>query len=425
VIVNHISGVIHDLAWSEWLVDANRIMRDKDISGEIKRGYGFGVYDALTRSITSIAVGNIPPQHMGEKLLGHMRNGATVAALGFSATTALVQPLGIFPVIARVGPKWVLMGARKWMHGTPDDHRITRDWVADKSPAMKTRWNHRHTNINRELGDLHQNLLGRGVFDGKVRDAFFWHIVETQSFVDVVAWIAGYEKALSEGNDDARAVWLADSLVKDTQGSGSIQDLANVQAAGPAWKLMTNFYSFFNTMQNITAEEYHRLLPAEGPKHRARYVGFLITALWGPAVIQQMMMDALRQDYDDDEELLEYVARLAITEPAMAVAMLHPILRDFMPDAIRRVAGGADYGTPTPTGWRLIEELHSVTGQLIQGELDHAAVNAGIGVIAVATKTPATALIRLVRTQEYLEEGGDIKDAPLAWAVGPPSKANR
>jgi hypothetical protein len=60
------------------------------------------------------------------------------------------------------------------------------------------------------------------------------------------------------GGNEQRAIELADQAVIDAQGHGQIKDLAKIQRGGAFQKLWTNFYSFFNTTLNLTAESYNK-----------------------------------------------------------------------------------------------------------------------------------------------------------------------
>jgi hypothetical protein len=58
----HVDQVIHDLAWHEWLIDANRLLRSGAIDGAIRDHYGPEKLRAMKDTLRDIAVGDIGAQ---------------------------------------------------------------------------------------------------------------------------------------------------------------------------------------------------------------------------------------------------------------------------------------------------------------------------------------------------------------------------
>jgi len=73
-------------------------------------------------------------------------------------------------------------------------------------------------------------------------------------FVDLPTWWAAHDKALKDyKGDEKKAVEYADHVVRISQGSGATKDLASIQRGGEMQRLLTMFYSYFNTLYNVAA----------------------------------------------------------------------------------------------------------------------------------------------------------------------------
>lgn len=121
--------------------------------------------------------------------------------------------------------------------------------------------------------------------------------MRAQQTVDIPTWLGAYKKAISEGSDEARSVALADQAVIDSQGGGQLKDLAGIERGGPAQKLFTVFYSFFNTALNIGIGQG---MTADTPAKRAKLAADALLLYSVPAVLGAILKDALQPGGDDD-----------------------------------------------------------------------------------------------------------------------------
>ena len=228
--------VIHDLTWHEWLMDANRLLRRLD--GPMREQFGAQSVDALRKAVKDSATGDLQATGKFVRSLNHIRAGSTVVGLGWNLVTSLLQPLGLTNSIVRVGGTWVGKGLLQF-YGSPI--KMAGE-VAEKSEFMRNRARTLQREINEIQNKLENDKSGAQVW---LENSFFIMIQKCQAMVDYPTWLGAYEKAVAEGNDEARAISLADQAVIDSQGGGQIKDLSEVQRGHPAWKLFTNFYSFF------------------------------------------------------------------------------------------------------------------------------------------------------------------------------------
>jgi hypothetical protein len=404
VIFEHVDGVILDLAWHEWLIDTNKLMTDARVSDAIITGYGEPVYRAITDTLQDIAAGDVPAQHIWESSLNWLRMGSSIAGMGYNVMTAMLQPYGLTQSMVRIGPKWVGRGISKFFRG-PEEMESTVEWIYSKSTMMKTR----SATMNREIREIQSRVAKGGLFD-PVSDSYFYFIVKAQQIVDVPTWLGAYTKEMEVGSgNEGRAVAMADRAVIDSQGGGQIQDLAGVQRGGPFLKLWTNFYSFFNTLFNLTAESYQRT-DFRNPREAGRFAVDMLLLYTAPAVLSELMRDAIMDDWDEDETWAAYVARTQLAY--MAGTMM--FTREFG----SVIQGFAGYDGPA--GTRFFSAASRLATQAAQGEVDVGllkAANAAGGILlhypAVAVQRSGDAIIAM--------EKGETKN-PARLLTGPPRK---
>ena len=96
------SDVIHDLAWHEYLIDANKLLRSTRLQNAVKDHYGTDVLRQFKTWIQDIAVGDNETLAAGEDALRTVRRYASMAGLAFNVVSALKQPLGILQSATRL-----------------------------------------------------------------------------------------------------------------------------------------------------------------------------------------------------------------------------------------------------------------------------------------------------------------------------------
>ena len=397
VLAQHISQVTHDLAWHETLIDFNKLLRDRDVSGIIRERYGPNITALLRKVADDVAKGEVGARTASERVLNYLRVGSTVAGLGLSATTTLLQLTGFSQSFVRVGYRPMAAGIKTYMAHPVESTKL----VYEKSTFMQGR----NVARNRELGDIFNRLDGR---KRTLSAVYFWPIQAFQTVVDIPTWLGAYNKALQQGDTDERAVHVADQAVRDAQSSGQLQDLAEIQRGGPLMKLFTNFYSYFSATYQLAAESATRVRRERSAASVLRMATDYLMLVTVPVAMSMLLKDVLRGD-DDEEEL---PAKLAKEHVSYALGM-YPLAREF---------GGAvnGYDYSGPAGLSFFGDAYRLLDQAQQGEVDEAFLRALNRAAGVAFHYPAGQVDRTVRGMIAVAEG---EAGPQAILVGPPVEA--
>jgi hypothetical protein len=397
-----VNEVIHDLSWHEFLIDANRLVRNQSISGAMRQKYGPEAHQQFKSWLQDIAAGEQGAAN--ESWLGWVRQGVSISGLGFNVMSAVIQPLGITQSIERVGAKWVGRGIAQFT-ASPT---AAADMVADKSEFMRTR---ALTRL-RELAEVRAQVRGRSKARQAIDAGAYFLMLRAQQVVDIPTWIGAYEKAVVEGgNDEERAVALADQAVIDSQGSGTAKDLAAIERGDQALKLFTTFYSFFNTALNagvratMTTESKAQL----ASKYMLLYVV--------PVVLGALLKDALTAGDSGDWDDPKKVAKTLIREELSYLFGLMVGVRELSGMA-QTLTGTAQYSTDYagPAGLRPFADAVKLAKQANQGEADDALRKAVINTAGELLRLPAAQINRSINGARALSEGKTHN--PLALVTG-------
>ena len=408
-----VNDVIHDLSWHEWVIDANRIVKNESVDEAIRTAYGAEVVQQFKASIRDIAAGDAPNMDALSKVLTPLRTGAAVAGLGFNLMNAMLQPLGLTQSIVRVGAKWVAMGAAEWAKSPVK----LVEQVHEKSEFMRNRGRTQQ----RELNEIQSVVQGKTEVRQKLDALMFVPMQSLQLVADMPTWWGAYQKGLAEAPVDLaadvaedRAIKLADQAVLDAQSGGQVKDLALIQRGGPMQKLFTVFYGYFSAAYNLGVERA-KATNYRSPLEVMHLAGDFLMLYSVPAVLASLIKSALTPGGGDDEEEL---ARKLIGEQ---ISYLMGLMV-----GVREVTGAVQYATGTkqfdmayggPAGLRFFQELDKLGKQVGQGELDRALARSVVNVGGVLLHLPSGQINRTIDGVIAVSEGTTDNPAAILFGV--------
>lgn len=393
-----VNDVIHDLAWHEWLIDANRLLKSDKIDRAMRGTYGPAAVRQFKSWRDAIAVGDGGTQEAIDSALARLRQGVSVAGLGFNVMSAAMQPLGITQSIVRVGAGWIGRGVAQYV-GSP--LATTRE-VNGKSEFMANRMRTRF----RELNELRNRVQGQTVLRERIQSTAYVLMMRFQQVVDVPTWLGAYEKAIAAGEAEDRAVDLADQAVIDAQGGGQTKDLSAIERGGAAQKLFTVFYSFMNTALNLGV--------AQGMtnKSAAKTAADLLLLYSVPAILGSMLKDALTPGDAGDDDLVKKL----LAEQLGFLFGLIVVGREFG-EAAKTAAGLTDYQRDYagPAGVRVVSDASNFAKQAAQGEFDDSFRKSAVNLTGSLFGLPAAQINRSVTGAQALAEGETSNPAALVF----------
>ena len=397
-----VNDVIHDLAWHEWLIDANRLLRSHTIDTAIREHYGPEAKQQFKTWVQDVAEGDKGAANAGEAALGRLRQGVSASGLGFNVMSAAIQITGFNQSIVRVGVPWIGRGIAKYL-GNPLG--LTRT-VHEMSDFMANRARTRF----RELNELRNQVQDQSAFNEFIGRYAYFMMMRVQQVVDVPTWWGAYEKAIAAGNEETRAVALADQAVIDAQGGGQTKDLSAIERGGPALRLFTVFYSFMNTALNLGVAQ---TMGANTPAKRAKLAVDYLMLYTVPAVLGYTLKAALTPGDSGDDDLEEIAKKLAAEQLSYLMGLM-VVVREFG-DVAKIATGNPSFGYQGPAGVRAISDAQKFGQQAMQGEFDDAFRKSAVNLIGDFTGLPAAQINRTLTGTQALAEGKTENPAAVAF----------
>lgn len=187
------------------------------------------------------------------------------SGLGFlfaNARNVLQQSTGLSTAAAKDGVRRVSIALGEYTKAP----RQTMLEVEEASPAMARRFKNRTYELRDQIEDITKRKSTYASLQAySERHAYFaQHLF--QNVVDVIAWKAAYAKSIesSVGVDDTvahrDAVAYADSSVRQTQGDFNPESVAEFEVGTPFLRIFSQFNGYFNTLANLNATEFTKLV---------------------------------------------------------------------------------------------------------------------------------------------------------------------
>lgn len=331
-VAQHINTVLHDVAYRGtlrklWTL-ANNAEFVEMFDNSIGKEYREGINDLLKM------LGNEPNRETRglaawEKCLQFIRRRATLIGLGFRITTALSQPLGFFSSIATMtehkqkqggqhGGAYYIALSHKELMTNPKLY----DWARACSGELRARLGNQDASIAKRIKELTKNA-GNMTFKEQAETWAYKAIGYMDYYVSTVTWVAAYRQATTDfkmNHEDA--VFYADRVMLNSQGTGSTKDTAAIQRANEGWRALTMFYSFFSALYQTSVQMARDVKTAKTFKEYADLSARFMAMFVLPSCLDSLMRG---EAPDGDDE--SYIAWLFDNVFGYFIGGV-PILRD-------------------------------------------------------------------------------------------------
>ena len=403
VVFGHVGDTIHAITHDRALYDVGRILANNRIKQSIQNNYGDHVYRSLTNTVREIKEGGDAAKNVMDKTVQWARNNATLAMLGASLRTVILQPFGITNSIvqarlAGMGTTKLISSYAKYTADVPN--QVER--IKSKSEYMVQR----EQVMSAAIARITQQIKKRGRLQ-KLTELSMMPMQKMQFYtVDAPLWMANYDHAIDLGITEEDAVKMADQSVRDAQGGGSIMDTAEAMR-GNAWqKLFTNFLTYMMTTFNLFEES--RQMRKKGDISWLDHSINTFVLVSVPAVLTTMLNEFV-DGPDDDEAWYDKLWR----DQLSFLLGMNPITAQFS-----GAVSGFDYSGPQGTA--LISKVYNLIQQVEQGEVDDSLVKSAIWVIGLSTGLPAAQANRIIfGGKQAIEEGEGPASIIKQAAFGP------
>jgi hypothetical protein len=344
-----IKETLHDISFRPAVVNALRMLEDRQILGLVKDSYGKEYGDTIERWVSDMANDSGWRDDIGAtvatKLFRYVGQAAIVHLVGFSPATAIIHSGSA--AANTVGElKWqsisatykvvgdTLLKSSDMLFRNPRNLELATNFAWENSPELQSRWNKDNFNLVKALGHW-SNLQTIQWSYNRWAQSF---ISLTDYMTAVVAWHAQYTNSTNDGKSHEDAVFMADRLVRAAHGGVSQLDKAAIQRSlnlAP----FTMFYGYFNhnynqfrrfsheinegtaaTKQEFMNDEYGKIAKRmSGPF----WQGMMYFAAYG--LVPALIHEAVRGKEEEEFDLPSFLGKAVLSQGAGMV----PFFRDF------------------------------------------------------------------------------------------------
>jgi hypothetical protein len=330
VVPNHFQETIHYITHHDAVRQVNKLIRNDKVAQTIIDKLGQEEYNQLKPWLNDIAKDGreAPLKTFWGSMLQRLRFGVTLGAMGFKASTGIIQISGLSNTVAEVGIGPVMQSVRSIL-GSPATIKSAWDFAVENSKVM----NHRAQTMDREIKNAMKRIEGKRGVLAATQEMSMKHIALIQTYmVDLPTWHAAYIKSMNEFGDEQRAYRYADWVVENVQGSGVTKDMAQImRGQSEEARMFTMFMTFFSSLWNL---ERDLVKGAKSGKYSVTSVGAKAMFLFSIPVLFEMLM---RGEFGGDDEPEEQLQTM-LTKTAMFPLQSVPFVRDVVN------AVGGDYG---------------------------------------------------------------------------------
>ena len=259
-------------------------------------------------------------------------SGTTVAVLGGSYTTLMVQMLGHTVALD------VLMADRTYGVTAPvviadiaHGLKLTlskehREMVMRLSGEMR----HRLSSTDRDMRAAFKALDGQDSLSASVGQVSMLAIAGMQVMtVDFPVWTAAFNQAMRSEGDEVKSAKYADRVIRKSQSSGSLKDLAAVQRAKGSGKILTMFYTWFSALYALLRETGKSVAiakPTSLPRAAARVLVMITIGEYINALMRGQDIPDWSPDEEDKEGKAMWLAKKTLGTAFTSVPAIGNIL---------------------------------------------------------------------------------------------------
>lgn len=291
--------MIHDIAYRDTLIQAQKIFTDPDIMQAITSHYGKEFSETLMHRMKLVAYQfpNSSPGIRGwERAFAWTRKNLVSHTLPFSPAVHLTPDIGVPNPAA-------------WVRFLADKTRNV-EFAMTKSNEIR----HMVYNLDRDYNDIMASLQskpGFSEFKKKAIEAGFYIPMKMSQFFRMSTFTDSYAKARKAGKSDSDAILIADADVRTRHGDQSMFGLPPAFNSNEGMKMLTIFGGFFNTQLNWA-------LQIPGQYRRGEYKAALATVM-GTFVTGAAMNAAIMNRPNENESWYKYMAKQIAAVPFQMV----------------------------------------------------------------------------------------------------------
>lgn len=316
VIFEKLAEINHYISHAEAVRDVQKILGDPRVRYVIE-GVPTGIggpeaYREMLSWLQDVARQKNDPLSAVEAAIKTARINTTTVAMAWKFSTAAMQLLGMANTFYKIGGEYAARGLAEFY--------LNREAMVEKINGMSAEMAGRAKSFDRELRDAY-NRLGLEHFrkSAAIKDTFFSLISLMDMAVAYPTWLGAFNKGMRDFKDETKAVEYADMILRMSQGAALVKDLAGIQRGSELKKLLSMFYTFFSSYQQMMSDAWIKF---KMDKTGANFAD-LMKAWWWLTIVPAVAEYAMKErDIPGPGGLVATILNQRLTA--------YPVVRDIM-----------------------------------------------------------------------------------------------
>ena len=310
----HIMEVVHDFTHREAIMQADKILSDRSISGAIRAAIGpemQGQFRPWLKHIANQHTQDTTGVAALEAIANKARTSMSIMGMGYRISTMLQQVAGYSNSIEALGDKgevWLASGMKS-VAGM--GLKESFDFAAERSGVVR----HRMNQVDQTQAHELEKLQGKVGLAADARRFAYHGIGYMDRVVMIPTWHAGYNKGVAEGMSEADAVALGDKAVEASQGGAGAMNAAAIQRKQGLASLMVMFFSYgsaYYNRQSPLARDWGGAVRDRKTADLPRLMARTWWLMLAPNMISSVIQQALGQGPADDENYAAWLAAQSV-----------------------------------------------------------------------------------------------------------------
>lgn len=312
---SHIDKVLLFSHLEQPIRDVSKVLTSSEVSTALNR-IDPSAYDGLltpwlNRTAKQVVETSIDGSNGLMRFFSAARSRAGMAAMFANIANSAQQITGLSLAALKVKPKYLLASTSQFILNP----RETAETVSSMSPYMATRM---ENEVSQMTGAINDILLNPSVYENAKnwasRHAYFMQSA-VDNVIGPIVWIGAYNQAietapagLSDSELQSYGRRLADSAVRETQGSTLPEDVSRIETGNAFVRMFTQFAGYFNMNANLLGTAFTQIPKDIGLRKGAGKGLYIVTlGFLAPAIVGELIMQAFKGGPDDEDKDGEYL----------------------------------------------------------------------------------------------------------------------
>jgi len=243
---HHIDKAIRYISYAENVNSVNKFLQEKPIKAAIEGATNEETFKAIETWLKRVANPFAGDKGEIDNFVNYIRQSASLYFLGLNPSVSAVQALSFFDTIDEISLLRALQGLKGFYVHPPTVHKF----IMEKSSFMRSRYENGSFNreLNEFMGSRRIEILTQGKAD--LKQFYYVGITTVDYLTTMPTWLGAYQRGIKVYGNEDQAVKYADKVVRKTQPTGQIENLATMMSGSEAQKMFTQFMSYTSTHYN-------------------------------------------------------------------------------------------------------------------------------------------------------------------------------